>query len=66
MFALQHKPAHCVEKAQAGQKVSVHYTGSLTDGTVFDSSLKRGDPISFTLGQGQVIRGWDQGIAGMW
>ncbi len=39
--------------------------GALTDGTVFDSSYKRGDPISFTLGKGQVIKGWDQGIAGM-
>ena len=63
---MQHKPVHCSEKAQAGQKVSVHYTGSLTDGTVFDSSVKRGDPITFGLGQGQVIKGWDQGIAGMW
>ena len=40
--------------------------GALTDGSVFDSSYSRGDPISFTLGQGQVIKGWDQGISGMW
>ena len=40
--------------------------GALTDGSVFDSSYTRGDPISFTLGQGQVIKGWDQGISGMW
>lgn len=48
---------------QAGQKVSVHYKGSLTDGQVFDESYKRGEPITFTLGTGQVIPGWDQGIA---
>ena len=41
----------------------MHYTGSLTDGTVFDSSVSRGQPIEFTLGVGQVIKGWDQGIA---
>jgi FKBP-type peptidyl-prolyl cis-trans isomerase len=51
--------------AQAGNTVSVHYTGWLTDGTKFDSSVDRGQPFSFTLGAGQVIPGWDQGIAGM-
>jgi FKBP-type peptidyl-prolyl cis-trans isomerase len=40
--------------------------GSLTSGTVFDSSLDRGQPIVFTLGRAQVIRGWDQGLEGMW
>ena len=40
--------------------------GSLTDGTVFDSSVTRGTPFSFTLGQGQVIKGWDRGLLGMW
>lgn len=51
--------------AEVGQTVSVHYTGWLTDGTKFDSSLDRGEPISFTVGVGHVIPGWDEGIAGM-
>ena len=51
--------------AEKGMKVAVHYQGRLDDGTVFDDSHKRGEPISFTLGRGQVIKGWDQGIEGM-
>jgi FKBP-type peptidyl-prolyl cis-trans isomerase len=50
---------------RAGQTVSVHYTGWLTNGQKFDSSLDRGQPFEFTLGQGQVIRGWDEGVASM-
>ena len=50
---------------QSGQTVVVHYTGSLADGTKFDSSRDRDRPFSFKLGQGQVIQGWEEGIATM-
>ncbi len=52
-------------EAASGQHVTVHYTGWLTDGTKFDSSKDRDDPFSFMLGAGHVIRGWDEGVAGM-
>lgn len=52
-------------EAKAGSQVTVNYVGMLPDGTVFDASAKHGQPFSFTLGAGQVIKGWDLGVAGM-
>jgi FKBP-type peptidyl-prolyl cis-trans isomerase len=51
--------------ATAGKTVVVHYSGYLKDGTKFDSSLDRGQPFPFPLGGGRVIKGWDEGVAGM-
>ena len=53
------------DKAIGGMDVTVHYTGWLTNGTKFDSSVDRGEPFTFRLGGHQVIQGWDQGVVGM-
>lgn len=57
------KKAGTGAQPRQGQRVSVHYAGRLENGTEFDSSFKRGQPITFTLGVGQVIAGWDEGIS---
>lgn len=59
------KEVSCMYRSQPGDTVSVHYTGKLEDGTVFDSSLTRHKPIQFKLGVGQVIKGWDEGLMEM-
>jgi peptidylprolyl isomerase len=64
---LQYEELECGDgqEAKRGDTVVVHYTGTLEDGTKFDSSLDRGQPFPFTIGAGQVIQGWEEGIAGM-
>uniref|UniRef100_A0A0F7CZ42 peptidylprolyl isomerase n=1 Tax=Hypseocharis bilobata TaxID=253189 RepID=A0A0F7CZ42_9ROSI len=64
-IGVKFRPKSCDLQAHKGDKIKVHYRGKLTDGSVFDSSFERGDPIEFELGSGQVIKGWDQGLLGM-
>ncbi|KAK9719743.1 FK506-binding protein 2A [Basidiobolus ranarum] len=57
---------NCSRRSKQGDSLSMHYTGTLfSDGTKFDSSIPRGEPLVFTLGIGQVIKGWDQGLSNM-
>eukprot|EP01091_Cochliopodium_minus_P001591 TRINITY_DN11465_c0_g1_i1.p1 TRINITY_DN11465_c0_g1~~TRINITY_DN11465_c0_g1_i1.p1 ORF type:complete len:126 (+),score=35.69 TRINITY_DN11465_c0_g1_i1:1-378(+) len=63
-IGVKYRPENCEEKTKRGSRVKVHYTGTLKDGTKFDSSLDRGDPFEFTIGAGQVIKGWDNGLIG--
>ncbi|CAA7023724.1 unnamed protein product [Microthlaspi erraticum] len=63
-IGVKFKPQKCDIQAHTGDKIGVHYKGMLTDGSVFDSSYDRGDPIEFKLGAGEVIPGWDQGLLG--
>ncbi|ESN99916.1 hypothetical protein HELRODRAFT_176211 [Helobdella robusta] len=58
-------PESCTMKSRKGDVLHMHYTGTLEDGTEFDSSIPRKEPFTFTLGTGQVIKGWDQGLLGM-
>ncbi|KAI9752554.1 MAG: FK506-binding protein 2, partial [Chaenotheca gracillima] len=59
-------PVECARKTQRGDKISVHYRGTLeSDGSQFDASYDRGQPLSFTVGNGQVIKGWDENLLDM-
>ncbi|XP_018566457.1 FK506-binding protein 2 isoform X2 [Anoplophora glabripennis] len=60
-----YKPEGCENKSKNGDMLTMHYTGTLQDGTKFDSSLDRDQPFTFQLGVGQVIKGWDQGLLDM-
>ncbi|GIZ02235.1 peptidyl-prolyl cis-trans isomerase FKBP2 [Caerostris extrusa] len=61
-IGIKKRPEVCETKSKKGDVLYMHYKGTLEDGTEFDNSYKRGEPLSFTLGSGQVIRGWDQGL----
>ncbi|XP_023333116.1 peptidyl-prolyl cis-trans isomerase FKBP2 [Eurytemora carolleeae] len=56
---------NCEVRSKKGDSLHMHYTGTLQDGTEFDSSIPRGQPLVFTVGTGQVIKGWDQGLLNM-
>ena len=64
-FSIEKLELGAGEQPQVGNRVTVHYTAKLKDGTMVDSSVSRGEPFSFTMGVGEVIKGWDIGIADM-
>jgi len=64
-IGVKKKIENCTKRSRKGDRLSMHYTGKLEDGTEFDSSLTRNQPFDFTLGAGQVIKGWDQGLLNM-
>ncbi|KAJ8255067.1 hypothetical protein GJAV_G00200570 [Gymnothorax javanicus] len=64
-IGVKKRVVQCAVKSRKGDVLHMHYTGKLEDGTEFDSSIPRNQPFTFTLGTGQVIKGWDQGLLGM-
>merc|ERR1712130_569756 len=61
---IKYRPDDCERKAKDGDSITVHYTGKLTNGEQFDSSIPRNQPFVFKIGQGMVIKGWDSGLLG--
>ena len=64
-IGIKKKIKDCVRRTRKGDQLKMHYTGKLESGEEFDSSIPRGEPLAFTLGAGQVIKGWDQGLLNM-
>merc|ERR1712168_212983 len=64
-IGIKKKVKDCKRRTRKGDQLKMHYTGKLESGEEFDSSIPRGEPLAFTLGAGQVIKGWDQGLLNM-